>query len=345
MKVATLARYFIGVLSALFCLGYILVSFHTRYMFDDMGFAALVRDNGIWHAFIIQYYSWETIYNSLLVFFLLKWNFYIPPYVYNISILLVNIYCFYLMLKTILIYYKVGMSRANILLLSVLVIGITYYSCRARGFAIYWVTGQIVYCLFLSYLFLGLHFWINGKLLLASVCMFLFAHTRINYDAIFIGLYAGFFAAYWLQSKRIVMNVKAQLPFLFFLIGIITYVIIPGNYARMASIRSPDPNLHLSVPVFLKGYLSAFKHMAGIILSSWKQLMILPVGILLGLLLADNIALRKLITQKLLLYCTLTFILCYIGQSTVIFISLKTPVGYNRIFFMLEMLLFDITAR
>ena len=340
MRIKVSARYFIVFFTVVFCMGYILISFNNRYMFDDLGLNSLVRDYGIWTAFKIMYFSWETIYNTLVLFFLLKWNNYIPPYVYNISILLVNISCLYILLKTILKYYKVSINLSDILLLSALIISITYYSNRANGFAVYWVTGQVVYCLFLSYLFLGLHFWIKGRLFLASVCLFLFAHTRINYDAIFIGLYASYFLSYWFENKKIVYNFKAQLPFLFFLLGIVTYVIIPGNYVRLNSIQGPDPQLQLGVLVIMKGWISAFKHMAGIILASWKQLMILPIGLLVGFYLSDNLFLKRFITTRFLLYCSLTFIICYIGQSTVIYISLKTPVGYNRIFFFLELLLF-----
>lgn len=340
MRLKELAKYSIFFLAALFCMGYILISFNTRYMFDDLGLHSFVRDNGIWPAFKIMYFSWETIYNTLLLFFLLKWNNYIPPYVYNIAILLVNIYCFYLLLKTILNYYAVRITAKDILLVSALIIGITYFSGRARGFAVYWVTGQIVYCLFLSYFFLGLHFWIKQKLLLASVFMFLFAHTRINYDAIFIGLYASYFLFSSYQNKKITINWKAQIPFLFFLIGLVTYVIIPGNYKRLDSIQGPDPNLHLTVLVIIKGWISAFKHLAGNILMSWKQLIILPIGLLLSFHLGDNLPLRKLISTRLLIYCSIAFIISYIGQSTVIYMALKTPVGYNRIFFFLELLLF-----
>lgn len=335
-----LAGYFLVFLAVLLSIGYILISFHTRYMFDDLGFSALVRDNGIWAAFKILYFSWETIYNTLVLFFLLKWNNYIPPYFYNISIFLLNIWCFYLLLKTIVRYHKIGITSKEMLLLAVLVISLTYFSGRARGYAVYWVTGQIVYCLFLSYLFLGLYFWIKGRLFLASVFMFLFAHTRINYDAIFIGLYVGYIISYWYENNKLVFNLKSQIPFLFFLFGIITYIIIPGNYVRLHSIRGPDPSLQIGVLVIMKGWISAFKHMSGIVLGSWKQLMILPIGLLIGFYFSNNASVQRFITPRFLLYYTLTFIICYIGQSTVIYISLKTPVGYNRIFFFLEMLLF-----
>jgi Family of unknown function (DUF6056) len=340
MRNKKMAGYFIYCLVGLLCFGYILLAFNNRYQFDDLGFSAMVREEGIWKAFQNMYYYWETIYNTLLLFFLLKWTSYVSPYVYNIPILLINIYCLFLLLKTIFQYYAVEIRSRDVFLISSLVIAISYFSCRAMGNAVYWVTGQIVYCLFLSFLFLALHFWIKQKFFLASVFMFLFAHTRINYDAIFLGLYVSYFLFYWYNNKKITFNWKTQIPLLFFLIGLITYVIIPGNYRRMDSIKVAGSVLPLSAINIMKGWISAFKHLAGIFISSWKELIILPIGVILGLYLGDNLKLIKAITPRLLIYCSLAFIISYIGQSTVIYIAIKTPVGYGRIFFFLEMLLF-----
>jgi len=170
--------------------------------------------------------------------------------------------------------------------------------------------------------------------------MFLFAHTRINYDAIFMSLYAGYFACHWYQNKKITINWKLQIPLLFFFAGLITYIIIPGNFKRVDSFTVANPGQHLSVIIVIKGWISAFKHLAGIIIMSWKQLIILPVGLILGLYLSKNFQLNKYITPRFLLYCSLVFVIAYISQSTVIFIAIKTPVGYGRIFYFLEILLF-----
>jgi len=340
MNIKSACYYFIFSLTLILLIGYILIALNNRYQFDDFGLYCLVRENGFWKAFQINFFYWETTLNTIILFSLLKWINLFPPYVYSFVILLINTYCFFLLLKTIVKHYAVKMSSRDTLLISALVIALTYFSCRAMGNAVYWVTGQIFYCLFLSYLFLALHFWIKKKLLLASVFMFLFAHTRINYDAIFLGLYASYFLFYWYTNKKIILNWKSQIPFLFFLVGLITYVIIPGNYRRLDSIHVAGPEQPLSVILIMKGWISAFKHLAGILLSNWKQLIILPVGLLLGLYLGDNLNLKKLIIPRLLIYCSLAFMISYIGQSTVVYIAIKTPVGYGRIFFLLEMLLF-----
>jgi len=332
--------YFILGLIAIMFLGYSLVALNNRFQFDDLGFSALVRDHGLWNSFKSMYFSWETTYNTLILFFLLKWVNQIPPYAFNIPILLINVYCFSRLLKTIFQHYSIAISTKDILLIAALIILISYFSCRAAGNVVYWVTGQIVYCLFLCTLFLGLHFWIKQKWFLASVCMFLFGHTRINYDSIFIALYAGYFFCYWYQNKKITIKWKAQIPLFFFLAGLLTYVIIPGNFKRVHSFNVANPEQHLSVILIMKGWISAFKHLAGMVISSWKQLIILPTGLILGFYLADNLQLKKMITPQFLLYCSLVFILAYISQSTVIFIAIKTPVGYGRIFYFLEVLIF-----
>lgn len=340
LKSKKLATWFIPGLALLLFFGYILLSFNNRFHSDDFRFFSFVRDNGIWKAFLNMYFSWETIYNTLVLFFLLKWINIVPPYIYNLSIFFINIYCFYLLLKSIFSYYVIQINSKKALLISVLVIGITYFSCRAMGNATYWVTGQIVYCLFLSYLFLGLHFWIRQKFFLASLCMFLFAHSRLNYDVIFMGLYASFFVYSWYSRRKIIFRWKSQIPFLFFLLGLITYLLIPGNYKRAATIHTADPAFHLNAFIIMKGWVTAFRHLAGNILLNWKQLIVLPTGVLLSFYIGKNARLQEIITPRLLLYCSLAFIISYIGQSTIIFIAIKTPVGYGRIFFFLELMLF-----
>ena len=334
------AGYFLYCIVAILCIGYIVIAFNNRYQFDDIAFYVLVRDNGLWKAFVINFFTWETTFNTIVLFGLLKWIDVLAPYIYNVSFLLINIYCFFLLLRTIIENYKIEISIGELWLISVLVITISYFSCRAMGNAVYWVTGQIFYCLFMSYLFLAIHFWIKQKLVLASVFMFLFAHTRINYDAIFIGLYSSYLFFCWFKNKSFHFNWKLQIPFIFFLIGIVSYVIIPGNYNRVASIKVAGPEVHLSVLIIMKGWISAFKHLAGILFSSWKQLIIFPIGIMLSFYLSHHFKLKELVTLRLLIYCSIAFIISYIGQSTVIYIAIKTPVGYGRIFFMLEMLLF-----
>lgn len=324
----------------LLCFGYIIIAFNNRYQFDDLGFFSTIRDHGIWKSFLIMYYSWETTYNTLLLFGLLKWVNKVPPYVFNIPILLINIYSFFLLLRTLFKSFRLNINFRDTLLLSALIIALTYFSCRAMGNVVYWVTGQIVYCLFLCFLFFGLHFWVKKKFLLASIFMFLFGHTRINYDAIFLGLYASYFLYTYYANKKIVIKWKDQIPFLFFLLGLISYVIIPGNYKRVDSFHLAGSPQNLSVFIVIEGLLSAFKHLIGTIFLSWKQLIILPIGVLLGFYLSNNDYLKKVLNGKFLIFCTLAFIIAYIGQSSVLLISIGSPVGYGRIFFFLELLLF-----
>ncbi len=101
-----------------------------------------------------------------------------------------------------------------------------------------------------------------------------------------------------------------------------------------------DNGEHLFLIVILKGWILAAKDMAGILISHWKQLIIFPVGILLGLYFSDNLKLKKIITPGFLIYCTIAFIIAYLAQTTLLTILIKRPIGYGRIFFFLEMLLF-----
>ena len=57
MKDKKIAGYFIFALLILLMAGYIMVSFHNRYQFDDLGLKALVRGNGVWKAFKYMYFS------------------------------------------------------------------------------------------------------------------------------------------------------------------------------------------------------------------------------------------------------------------------------------------------
>jgi hypothetical protein len=334
------AKYSLILLTGILCFGYIAIAFNNRYDYDDFGLHCLVRDNGIWKSFQILYFSWETPYLTFVPLWLLKWINVVPPYVYNISIFLIGIYSFSLVLKGILKYYSIEMGRGEIVMLSALIIALSYFSCRAIGNISYWVTGQIVYCLFLTCLFFGIHFWLKQKLWVASVFMFLFAHSRINYDAIFIGLYASYFIFLWIKINKIVINWKMQIPFLFFIIGMVLYIIVPGNYHRSNTFIVNSPIKHLSVLLFLQGWTSAFVHLAGTILASWKQLMILPVGVLLGFYFFNQSTVRALITFPFLVKCAIAFIVAYLGQATILLIAIRTPVGYGRIFYFLELLLF-----
>lgn len=325
----------------LFCMGYILISFHNCYQSDDMGFVWVIRSTGgVWNAFKYNYASWETTYNSLLLFWIIKWTTILPPFVFNLLTFLINIISFYLFLKSLNDFYKFKISDSVVFVFSILIIGITYFACRASGNVVYWVTGQLAYCLFLSYLFLGLHFWIKGKLLVASVCMFLFAHTRINYDAIFIALYTTYLLHELYKHKTIFKNWKRRLPFLFFVAGLITYIIIPGNYKRVESVRQLNGENHLTIILLLKGWFWMFESVASTLLFNWKQLIIPLIGCLFGLYFQDNPRLKRIINIRLLIVFVFGFILSCIAQSTIVNISIGQAIGYDRIFFFLDILLF-----
>lgn len=340
MKDKKIAGYFIFGLTVLFITGYIMVSFHNRYQFDDLGLNALVRGNGVWKAFKYMYFSWETTYLSLIIFFLLQGVGIVVPSVFNISIFIVSILTFYLFLKSVIKRYFLEINGSKALLISGLVISILYFSCRAMGNVTYFVTGQIVYSLFLSFLFLGLYFWLNQNFILASVCMFLFGHTRINYDAIFIGLYFSYYGLLWIKNKKLASKWTQHIPFMFFILGMITYIIVPGNYKRAEYFEINNPNQHLNILLFIKGWSVAFLDLGYRIIHNWKQLIILPIGIILGVYLYENEALKRVISLRFLLYCSFAFSIAYLGQISILLIAIKTPIGYERIFFFLELLLF-----
>jgi hypothetical protein len=330
-------------LAILLCLGYILISVNNRYQSDDMGIVWSMRSRGgIWPAFKYNFFAWETNLNTLLLFSIIKWVPFFPAYVFNISIFLINILCFFILLKTIIKNYKIEINIRDTLFISALIMGISYFSCRAMGNAVYWVTAQIVYCLFLSYLFLAIHFWIKQKLALASIFIFLFAHSRINYDAIFIGLYCSYFFFYWYRNKKITFNWKSQIPFFFFLIGLISYVIIPGNYSRLATIPIESSRQQLSLILIIKDWIIAFQYLIFSFINTWKQLVLIPIGILLGIYLNSSSKVKNIVNPSLLFYCSISFIISYIGQSTILSIVLRQPVGYDRVFFFLDILFFSL---
>lgn len=336
----SILKYILWTIVIVLCVGYILISFNNRYQNDDLGFGYGIRVYGVWGRFIMNAHIWETNLNTLVLFTFLQWIDLFQPFVFNIFIFFVDIFGLWILLKTIIKYYSINTDRLGIFLISTLIMSITYFSCRAEGNVTYWVTGQIVYCLVLFYLFIGLHFWIKGNLFLASVFLFFFAHSRLNYDAIFIGLYVCFYGFKYFKTKGQSINWKSHLPFLIFVLGIITYILIPGNFKRAASIGLDKREQQLSIFSILNDWLHAFKHLVGIVLTSWKQLVIFPIGLLLGLSIKDYSRYMQLINIRCLLLCTIAFVISYIGQSTVMLLAIGTPVGYGRVFFFLEMILF-----
>ena len=332
-------KYILYAIVIVLCLGYFIISFSNRYQNDDFGFSYGIRSYGVWNMFIMYALSWETNLNTLMLLSLLKWTTLFQPFVFNILIFIVDVFGFWLLLKTIIKYYSIELNGREIFLVSSLIIGITYFSCRAEGNVTYWVTGQIVYCLVLFYLFIGLHFWIKGKLFLACIFMFLFAHTRLNYDAIFIGLYFSFHGFQYFKNRKHSINWKSHLPFLIFILGILTYIIIPGNFKRADAIKLNQAEQQLSIFSLINGWLHAFNHLIGIVITSWKQLIILPVGLIVGLSINQSSRFKQLLSIRFLFISGIAFIISYIGQSTIMQLAINTPVGYGRVFFFLEMLL------
>ena len=321
-------------------LGYVAISFNSRYQFDDMAFSSMVKRQGVWNSFTTMYSNWETTYNTLFLFLLLKLVYYVQPFVFNISILIMNIFTFFLLLHAIGNRLKIELKKPDALMLASLVILIAYFACRAEGNAIFWVTGQIVYWLFLSFLFLGLYFWQKRQLIVAGIFLFFFGHTRINYDAIFIALYFCYWISPYFIKYSLKFRFKEQIPFLFFIAGMLSYVIIPGNYVRVENFKGTHPFNNLNCEVFLSGWFVAMKHLIMKVLTSWRQIIILPIGIVLGFILKNNKCLYSRLNFRFVLLSSLSFLICYWAQSTVLIISIGTPVGYGRIFVFLELLLF-----
>lgn len=313
-------------------IGYLIIGIFNRYQNDDFGLNIRIQEmGGVINAFHFFLINWESNLSTLFLLFLIQffnsWN----PFLYNALILLLNVLSLnYFLRKTIL---NALASKYISLLLSFLIIGLLYFSCRAQGNAVYWVTGQIAYCLPLCYLFLGIAFWRENKIFLSSIFLFLFAHSRIHYDGIFLAILF-IYLIYLFYSKKIKdISFAQNIPLLSFIAGTLTYIIVPGNYARVASVNSNlDPNGFVEI---MSLFISAIKHYIYSFITNWRQLIIFPIGIILGYLFFE---ISKKITKQMLFWLTLGFIAAFLAQSIVMFIAIKTFVGYGRIFLLLDFL-------
>ncbi len=332
--------FLIYIIFLFFFINYVLISFYNVYQNDDLTFYADVNKEGILRLWWIYFHWWETNLNSIIMFAMTKFVRFIPPFAYNILIFTTNILSFNFFLNTLSNKYELKLSTIKCFLISIFIIGVTYFSCSAQGNVTYWVVGQIVYCLFLSYLFLGISFWMKNKIISASFFLFMFAHTRINYDAIFIGLFFSYFI-YKLFSNsdtKKKIELKELLPFIAFLFGLISYLMIPGNYKRAELYNSTNES---TISIFNLSYLvlMAAKDSVFSFISNWKQIIILPIGILFSILYKDS-KIETELTKPRLLWFAFSLIIAFIGQALVLLISIKTTNYSPRIYFFFEFLFF-----
>lgn len=331
-------------LSVLLFLFYSLIAFFNRYQTDDLSFTAKINEMGIFAALKDFFINWEANFTTVILFFSLDFFQDKNLMFLNTGVLLSNLVCFYFLLLRINNKFNLFIRRSELFILSACFILVFYSSVRAEGGVIYWSTSQIAYFVPLNFLFLGLGFWLfeygKASLFAASIFMFLFAHSRINYDASFIALYSFFYLIYIIKYKKI--RWRLQIPFLAFLFGILTYLLIPGVYKRIAFHQVSGNYVSETQTLFyyLKSCLIGVTHFYKMAVFNPGFWFVFIVSFFCGNLFSDQLANSFSIGRKLsnVMILFTGFNIALLFHVIVVLLALKTPIGYGRVFVFIEMI-------
>lgn len=324
---------------------YCFIAYYNRYQTDDLAFTAKINEMGFFAAIRDFFLNWEANLSSVLLFLFLDFFQDKNLLFLNGGIFLSNILCFWFLLSRLVNRNKIVLKKTEEFVIAAFIIALFYTSTRAGGGVIYWSTAQIAYFIPLNFLFIGLGYWIAAKekqsIAAAAFFLFLFAHSRINYDASFAIVYAVFFILFFLQTKKI--NFRLQLPFLFFMVGVLTYLLVPGVYKRIAfhqegsSAFAQPHTLFYYVRSSIIGIVHFYK-MAVLNTSFW---FVLAVAFFCGSLFVSFF--NKLFTasvSKRIILLIIAFNAALVMHVFIILFALKTPIGYGRVFVFIEFMWF-----
>ena len=318
---------------------YLAIANYNQYYTDDLTFASNVNNLGLSAAIKDMYFHWEFNLNTILLLAGLDY-FQDKNMVFaNGSIFVLNIFSMYPLIKLLKKRYFNFVSSQFPALIAFFLICMLYASNRAEGGVIYWLTGQIAYSLPLSFLFLGLFFWLRSHkydMIYACILLFLFAHTRFNYVASFISMYAAYIFIL-IKYKKPLFS-KVHFPFVACLLGVATCFLVPGLYERMnfhnANSISSDKFTIISV---LKGFIISIKHYFLTFMSNPYQVLLCVLAVCVGSIYKDQINISFSHARNIVLFSFITFIAVLIAHTFVIMVGLKTPIGYGRVFFFVDL--------
>lgn len=322
---------------------YCIFAYHNRYQTDDLAFTAKINELGLNEALKDFFLNWEANFTSIILFLLL--NFFQDKNLLFLNglIFLSNIFSLWFSVGRISKIFKIDLKNSESFVAASCIIVMLYVSVRAAGGVVYWSTAQIAYFIPLNFLFLAVGYWFSdgkGKsIAFASFFMFLFAHSRMNYVASFTAIYFYFTFLYFIQTRK--FKLLLHLPFLFFLIGIVSYLLIPGVYKRITFHQ--NESLVITKPhtffFYVKSLLIGIVHfykMAVINIGFWFVFVIsFCCGSMFSAVLPK---LFRFFQIKKIIFVLCAFNVALLMHVIVILVALKTPIGYGRVFVFVEFL-------
>lgn len=225
-----------GCMVFLFACCYLLISIYNRHCADDFDAIRDVNLYGIFGSVKHCYMSWEGSFTQGIVNYPMSQLFKhsVSLFWYNaISLVCLALSCY--ALTAHICKKQLNLTGAPVVLLSGSVLATLFYTSPAVSEVWFWLVGSASYLWPLTFLFLALYFILkreeNGyNLLLACIFSFLFAGSRLNYPVIIGFFYFLILLNDYRRTKKI--NGKLLLPFIFLGIGLVVYVIAPGNFVR-----------------------------------------------------------------------------------------------------------------
>lgn len=221
---------------ALFVICYLSISIYNRHCADDYDSIRDVNMYGIFGAIKHCYVSWEGSFTQGIVNYSLMAVFKnsVSLFWYNaLSLLCLFGSCFFAASALNKSFFN--FNRSQLWLMSGSLLSALFFTSPSLAEVWFWFVGSASYLWPLTLLFLSLSFIIRSgesiyNVVFACVFCFLFAGSRLNYPVIF-GFYFGLYLL-WDFVKRRKINSRLLLPFLFLILGLIVYVIAPGNGVR-----------------------------------------------------------------------------------------------------------------
>lgn len=323
------------VLSYLFF--YSAIGYYNRFQTDDLSFASMINEYGFWQTVQNFYFNWEFNLTTILLFFVLDMSQHINLFFVTTGILLLNAICLYPLLRESFRFLSLPFEKWLTGLLALAIMCLHYLSNRAQGGVTYWITAQVAYAVPFCFLFLGLFFSMRkGKLslLLACTCLFLFAHSRLNYDASFSAIYM-VFALYRYRLTR-EFDIKRHLPFICFLLGIITCILVPGTFKRFTVQGVTTTGESLNFWLFIHGYWVALKHFASTFSHNLYWIICCILFFFVGTYFKGTFKSFYSRFPGIIWFIITSALLALLANTIVTIVALKTPIGYGRIFFFLD---------
>lgn len=235
-------------LLAAFLLSHFLFAYYSRYTADDYSLMALIREKGVARFSVWFYMNHEGcfstwVYQALLCKSML---FFSKPLVFLLFFLLLSLFCLYKSFQALFFALTHRSERLYSLLFSVLVLAAFYMTTYGVSEAFYWCVGG-VYLVFASlFIYAFTTFLLSENKWYLSCCFlafFLFGMSRLNYAFIAGALIGVFFIGRWVNLRRI--EWKYVFALIFLVLGVLIYVVAPGNYIRRGS--SGLPAMHTLV--------------------------------------------------------------------------------------------------